>query len=560
MCQSRPNPTLSTDMSATARHLRVPNANNPELLGRLLELVARGLRSTRSLAEALGVRDRTARYYLQAGTWLGLLEEEGEPQLTDLGLAWVYGEEDERPRVYARAVWSTPLVLELMAGRAEGVPDADEVAVAIANLEPDLAPTTARRRASAVLGLLTPALRLSPTRAGAKTQLRLPFAGLQANQGPERIDLTWGERSPDVVRFVLACLLDHGEITLGHLRGLLDAAGANDVAIGGPVEQVLRRADANRHEDRLVVTLGALSRRELADSGAAVALSDPAYREYLERVVDHDPQDRAQVIEVERGRREFRLWDQRVLGGPADAATLHAALDGILLERSLKSFPRAGGAPMPVPVVDVPFLDALDRPLTVAAPPVLARLTGGVRGVNAELERMRRQHGVGCPTLGDTTVAVHGGLWAPGETPPKAIPDTTSLRLRLVTHSPFPAMLIALLLLHRRGVPVRIERRGEPWHVRVRGKVRGTLMEVLDAFATDQGWRVCRRRRGGLVAQQLLEGLGALGMVTMLGELAVLDESFFARLTREVEQLEVHEQLTPLTDRWTTWLADRRAG
>jgi len=91
----------------------VPNANSPALLTHLLEMVSRGLRSPRTLSEALGIDQRTVRYYVQAGVWLGFLEDSPEPLLSPEGLAYVYGGKLRRAR-YAEAVSRQPFVLALV--------------------------------------------------------------------------------------------------------------------------------------------------------------------------------------------------------------------------------------------------------------------------------------------------------------------------------------------------------------------------------------------------------------------------------------------------------------
>ena len=131
------------------RHVHAPNANSPQLLTRLLEMVARGVRSTRSLQETLGVGARTVQYYTQAGQWLGFLQTDGTATLTSLGLDYVYAGR-RRSQVYAAAVWAQPLAAELLAGADGRLPSLDDVMAAVMVGEPELAPATARRRASAV--------------------------------------------------------------------------------------------------------------------------------------------------------------------------------------------------------------------------------------------------------------------------------------------------------------------------------------------------------------------------------------------------------------------------
>ena len=134
----------------TPRHTLIPNANNVRFLTRVLEFVAKGVRDPKALAEVLDCEVRTIHYYTQAGDWLGLIEtqESRDPHLTRLGLEFVYAGR-QRPKVYAEAIWSTPFVIDLMSGQ-DALPSADLIAEFIETTVPEMAPTTARRRASAV--------------------------------------------------------------------------------------------------------------------------------------------------------------------------------------------------------------------------------------------------------------------------------------------------------------------------------------------------------------------------------------------------------------------------
>ena len=52
-----------------------------------------------------------------AAAWLGLLDGDGEPLLTEQGLAWVYaGPAPQRARVWARLVLNHPFVAPLLQG------------------------------------------------------------------------------------------------------------------------------------------------------------------------------------------------------------------------------------------------------------------------------------------------------------------------------------------------------------------------------------------------------------------------------------------------------------
>ncbi len=148
--------------SRKQREELVPNANNPRLLMRLVGLIAAGLRRPRALAEVLEVELRTVHYYTQAAAWLGLVQGLSEVQLTRHGLALAFAEPRHRLRHYAHAVWRTPAARDLLLGREE-MPDAETVTDWIREQDPELAESTARRRASSIRSLLEPAIGRRPS-------------------------------------------------------------------------------------------------------------------------------------------------------------------------------------------------------------------------------------------------------------------------------------------------------------------------------------------------------------------------------------------------------------
>jgi hypothetical protein len=81
---------------------------------------------------------------------------------------------------------------------------------------------------------------------------------------------------------------------------------------------------------------------------------------------------------------------------------------------------------------------------------------------------------------------------------------------------------------------------------------------VVDAFATDQGWMVSRRARGGLRAEDLTGVLQALGVAVVVRDRLLLDEGFFARLRAEPEDRELQQRLRPLVDRLLGWIEEQR--
>lgn len=544
------------------RHTLVPNANNVQLLTRLLELIAQGVRDGRSLAELLDCEVRTVNYYTQAGEWLGLLEPGDDARLTPLGLEFVYAT-DDRPEVYARAAWGVTFVRELMAGRGTDLPEPDDIAHFIRRLRPDMADTTSYRRATAVRALLEPAMRhRKRALRAARPQLALPFAEPATPEPPTPpMAALRGDTGdvPEVYRLVLGALLDHGELAPGHVRALLDRAGARDLPVGDCMQLALRRGDAHRIDERLVVSPGAVRRSQLTGTAVGVALSDPGYRSYLDLLRRAARGDLAASRQYRALQDRYAGWDQRVFGAAADPARVAADLDRILMGRGVDTFPLAGEAGAePVPRRGA-FLDVLDDPgLVLALPPALILLLGGVKAVNRLLEGARREkNAVRLPHLAERRSVVHGGLLHPGEAMPRAIPDTVSLRLRVLGNVPHLAVLTAFLILHRQAGP-RVELVTGDGGLRVLrvGDDLGDALALVDAFATDQGWTVSRRTRGGLRCEDLARVLQALGVATVVRDRLLLEEGFFARLRAEPEDRELQQRLRPLVDRLLGWVED----
>lgn len=504
----------------------LPSASSPQLLMHLVDMLARGVRSTRGLQEALGVDPRTVRYYLHAATWLGLATGPTDPQLTPEGLALAFAGPERRVR-YARVVRAHPFVVELLDHARR--PGPDDVRRAVARHEPAAAASTVERKASALRGLLAPCLEVEDE----------PLAETLDLPGDDQLALPLGQRppqlveppaarlagvsfGPDLLRILLLALLDHGELSLGHVRALLDAAGAEEAPIGTYVEHLVARGDAARAGDRLVVTPGAVRRADVTASTAGVILSDAAWRAHLAEIRAGLPPGR------------WRPWDRRLLGHDAHPATLDADLAEVLRDRSLDGHPVTDGPAIPAPAAEeAPFLAVWRSPnLVVARPPTLAQLWEGPPGINRHLRNARhRGDAVGAPTIGFRPNVAHGGLLHPGETPPRAIPDATALRQRLVTCVPATTMATALLLVHRatpESLELRLRREGADV-VRHR-RVVGPLGDVLDAFGRSRGWTVARRPGGGLGEAQLVGLLTRTGLAVPAGPRLVLEEPTFARL------------------------------
>jgi hypothetical protein len=536
------------------RRSLIPNANNPELLKKLLRLVASGIRRPKALAEVLSVELRTVHYYTQAAEWLGLLTDDRELLLTHEGLELARAEPRTRRRLYAAAVWRNPFAAELLKDRGMP-PDTATIAAAIRAAEPELAEATAYRRASAVRGLIKPALGHAPAAAPAQAvQLSLPLgAPRRGRRADGPVDLRAGaEESPDVYARLLAALLDQGELGTGHLRALLDHMGARDAAIGGYVDMALRRADAVRVDDRLVATAGAAVRAPLAEDPVLLAISDPHYRAWLEALRAADPEDRR----APPGGR-FARWDQRIFGERLSPATVRAAVDRVLMGRRLDSLGLAGDALLVPAETDGPFVDQLGvEGLALAFPTTLLELAGGVNPLNERLRRLREAPAkVRPPTLLDARARVHGGLLSPGEAPPRAIPDTHSLRLRLLTRTPAFALLGATLLLGR-NADLRLSVRladGAP-RLGLRREDRGSLTSAWADFAAEQGWVCLQPADGAGIGRSIADLACQLGIATRVGEELLLDEALFAGLHEEAELVQAREALDPLADRLADWL------
>lgn len=525
----------------SGRGVLVPGANSPQLLTRLLEAVARGVRTTRGLQESCGVQGQTVRSYLQAGEWLGLLETTDPIVLSPLGLEFVYAGA-RRALVYVRAVWSNAFAADLLVAEDGRLPEFTHVERAIQALEPELAAATVRRRASAVRSLIAPAVgRPRPRpREQEELQLALPLGHApHALSGPPVTLEAATPHDPDAYRLLYASLLDHGELELGDVRGLLDRAGASDLPIGPLVDMALTRGDADRVGDHLVATRGGLDRRDLAETTVSILLSDPAYRRHL--------------LDLEEMRSSgsdphFGAWDDRLFDGAVEGSAVRQRLAAVLLDRSLEAFPLAGEAGASLLAVPRPFLDAWEQPgLPIALPPTLAQLQGGVAAVNRLLAAASGTAGV--PTIASRAAVVHGGLVFPTERPPGAVPDLRSLRQRVLACSPGPALLAAILLLHRQQ-PERVSLVGGRggWGVQVGLEVPIPLMEFLERLAVHRGWILVRRGAGSIDANALVRVGEAMGVATVVGRRAVLAEDLAVRVVLDPEEMELKQRLQALTD------------
>jgi len=241
-------------------------------------------------------------------------------------------------------------------------------------------------------------------------------------------------------------------------------------------------------------------------------------------------------------------WDRRLFGRPVRPEHLARDLESVLMDRPLSSFPTATRQGEVLEPVQAPFLDVWERPgLALCLPPYLTQLQGGIAAVNRVLRLARNGSPVGLPNIATRAQVFHGGVLHPGEPLPRSVPDTRSLRLRLLLHAPYAALMTALLLLHRqRPELVEVVRMKVGWSLRYRRERLGGVLDVLDDFAASRRWVTPRRDGVGLDAEALLVLLETLGIATMGGRRALLNEQFFARLRTEAEEMEVADRLSPL--------------
>ena len=510
-------------------NLPPPFASNPRVLTRVMEHVAAGNRRVRGLAEALDLEPRVIHGYLAAGNWLGFLDAEDEPGLTRAGLVYVYAG-PRRPAAWAEGVATHPWVER---ARAEGAEGTSEMFSRWIRAErPELTPVDARRRGAAARRLLAPAWRRREPRAPARqVDLGLPTVRVEAKA---TVDVRAGtDDSPDVYAVVLRALLDAGELSPAHVRGVLDAAGGSACGIGGAIAMAVRRGDARREGDVLVVTAGACARRELAESAVSVAFSDPDFRRWLGRPGASGADDR-----------RFRPWATRLFG----AQPVERGVANLLFGRSLSSFPEAGDAGAPCLAERAPFLAVTTRrDLCIAFPSSLEVVRGGVAEVNRLLRATQQQSGAARPpTAVDMRRAVHGGLMHPGEPPVRAVPDMVALRARALTRVPAFALLAAVGFLDRRGA-VRMRVAGADVKVDLPGRGTVSMDAVVDAVATARGWSVCRgpsSLRWGAAASAAT----TIGLLVQLGAFLTLDEALFRRMQGDPEHRDLMEGLIPLAD------------
>jgi hypothetical protein len=159
------------------------------------------------------------------------------------------------------------------------------------------------------------------------------------------------------------------------------------------------------------------------------------------------------------------------------------------------------------------------------------------------------------PSVVDARVQVHAGLFFPGEPLPVSIPDTYSLRLRLLVHTPAFSLLAALLLLDRQpDVPLAIARFDDNVRVRWDRDDRGELLDVFTRFLQAHDAVVARTPSFGILASELVAIATTLGIARSIDHRVVLDEELFVQLQEDAETRLVYEDLLPLVDALHAWL------
>lgn len=516
----------------------LPPPSDPRLLVRVCVRVGAGVRRTRALAEQLDVEPVLVERAVDAGEWLGLLHRGPPLVLTSAGMEVVFGAAG-RVRGYTAVLAEHPWRREL---GDEVLRTLDLLRIEVRRRVPGLEEERVEWHARAVASLFGPAARVRRRR-GEGQQLALEFGSAVAPRSTG-VDLRAGtDDNPDVYALVLRALLDRGELSTPQLRAVLDRAGGQACGLGGYLAMAVRRGDATRVGDVLVATAGAADRADLADSGVTVALSDPDFRALLGGA--SGPAAR------------FRPWLRRLFPWVEEAtllrdpAALRAALDRLLLGRSLASVTPAGdpGPPLPrLPERPTAFLEAcLDGALTFSLPSDLSTLAAGLAGINRALRAAAQGAAeVRAPSAVDRRVWVHGGLVAPGEALPRTIPDGVSLRLRAVETVPAFALLVALGALSRAG---RMRLEATDAAVRVVGRGwRLDLGEVVGLVAETEGW-VLLSSADSASWPVLVELAEELGLLARVGERVTLDEAFFARLESDAEHHPVWGRVLPLAER-----------
>ena len=548
---------------------RAPSAGRPRLqaapapppptaaeLCLLLRLVVGGCRTKAALAALPGQDEAGVAEGLGQLRWLGLLEE-GEPlRAGPRGLEVGLSPEADRIRLLATAAWRTESFLAVMGGQTE-LPGISALEEALSRPPCGMGRAAARAQAASMRGWVPEILAHRPTRADpVGEQLGLPLrpAGPRPPAGLSRpLEAAAGEAtSPDLHARLLLALLDHGELTSPQVHALMEQLGGHGASVGAVIQLAIRRGDAHRFGAALVVSEGAIKRREVAGDPVLVALTDPDWRRHLAQLAagEEAGPDRAQ-------RQRNRAWDRRILGEIGSPEQLRVALERVLPGRLLSALPPAGEAgPAWAPPAGPYLAPAQGRLVTF--PSSLVGLRAPLAQQNRLLARLRAEPAASrLPTVWDPHQRAHGGLVAPGEALPRVIPDRWSLRLRALATAPAIALSAAILLLAR-AAPARISlsRSGDELLLHAHRRRPLPLLAALGDFVAWQGDRLSHPPAGGLRAAELGLVLESIGVAVATNTGLALTEDLAVRLARDPDADTVRAGLDPLMASLSAWLAE----
>src|SRR4029453_6165130 len=109
-----------------------------------------------------------------------------------------------------------------------------------------------------------------------------------------------------------------------------------------------------------------------------------------------------------------------------------------------------------------------------------------------------------------------------------SIPDTYSLRLKLLVQTPAFSLLAALLLLDRQpDVPLSIAHVGDSVRVLWERDDRGEILDVFTQFLQAHDAIVARAPSYGILSSELVAIATTLGVARSIDHRVVLDEELF---------------------------------
>ncbi len=156
-----------TQLELLGSGAQVPQANNVRLLVQLMESVEQGVRQVAELGEALGVEERTVRYYADLARWLGFVRQtdHGRWAPTRTGAAFA-SSVSARGRLFSQAIFKKDVVRMANQLKRQALDSGKELETREACLlaierTTDLSDSTARRRASGLASMLEAAYRPS---------------------------------------------------------------------------------------------------------------------------------------------------------------------------------------------------------------------------------------------------------------------------------------------------------------------------------------------------------------------------------------------------------------